>query len=183
MGISIQKSKVAKLPYSEIKFSTSISFPKTFQNSFYFNSLPKIPKCYKQLEELLLEFNKKIGIIRTMSTSQKKSNSRKKVFKRRLNGFIAYRSYYSKNIHDSSLQIEVSKRLAIVWKNDPSANIWKRYAFEYNKSNENISFLSWLDNNVIKPKNNPKNSFSVDECLIDFEVLNFICNVEEKFVS
>lgn len=67
-----------------------------------------------------------------------------------LNGFMAFRSFYTQHISAPTSQRELSTALSKAWSQDENLkNIWTRYAADYNSQsckNGNVPFVSWLTN-------------------------------------
>lgn len=83
----------------------------------------------------------------TMNEAVLKNTPKKKENKKNiLNGFTAFRTYYSKFGKSYIDQENLSKDLAIFWKNDLSIQyIWHGYSEEYKVSDTNLSFVTWFD--------------------------------------
>ena len=149
-----------KFPISKKHISMHKKLPNqaTGLTTFYISSTPTIPESSLELKNLLHSYDN-IAICSSSGESSKSGTSPKKLIKvktkiskpKRLNGFIAFRSYYSKSINNPSLQRQLSKELAQLWLKEPQQNIWKRYAIEYNRSCENVPFIEWLDSRTGKP--------------------------------
>ncbi|OBA22190.1 hypothetical protein METBIDRAFT_40341 [Metschnikowia bicuspidata var. bicuspidata NRRL YB-4993] len=108
-------------------------------------ALPQIPIPSSSLQDLLCKYlfnevdtNKKLSRIKQGT----RYNDTKK---RRINGFIAFRSFYSKTIKGTSHQKELSSKLAAIWKTEPNHQTWNSYALQYNATGGNESFVSWLN--------------------------------------
>lgn len=62
-----------------------------------------------------------------------------------LNGFTAFRAYYSKNTRSYREQIELSQQLAKIWKVETQLHdLWSRYVNEYKVSGTSDSFVEWM---------------------------------------
>lgn len=110
--------------------------------------LPEIPLPSSRLQNLLCQYQfddisekKKPHRAKKITT---KSNERK----RRMNGFIAFRSFYSKTIRGTSHQKELSSKLAVIWKNEPHHQTWNCYALQYNATGGEETFVEWLNRNL-----------------------------------
>lgn len=115
------------------------SDPGLLRCTLRLQSLPQLPKVSDSLKELLVKYPKK-----TSGTIV--GGSKKKFHK--VNGFIAYRSFYTKNLSNGNAQRELSKELAKEWKCDKHRNTWSTYAAIYNSQIEDRSckepFVAWL---------------------------------------
>lgn len=115
---------------------------------FAFSQLPDIPEPPNELKCLLEKLKD------NENTSKKRRQTRKptnrtvtKQPKTKLNGFMAYRTYFSQEIYSIKDQRELSSCLGKSWATDKSQLIWQRYATEYNARPvqcSSLSFLEWL---------------------------------------
>jgi hypothetical protein len=119
-----------------------------FEGIFALNALPKVPRlshvCYSSINKLRRSGS---GISNVKGIINAKGQSRKRR-RTKLNGFMAYRAFHSRDIA-TSLQGELSLQLAKEWMRDPAAQlVWKRYATEFNvfssTQGQNIRFVDWL---------------------------------------
>lgn len=112
------------------------------------SGMPEIPEAPLELQQLLEHLKAQdIGErkIRAPKKSNNKLNTKKP--KTKLNGFMAYRTFFSQDIYSIKDQREVSSCLGRCWATDKSQLIWKRYATEYNvrpSQFSNMPFLEWL---------------------------------------
>ncbi|GME98805.1 unnamed protein product [Ambrosiozyma monospora] len=111
--------------------------------TFFVSTLPDIPEPCEKLKKLLSGYQE---------TSQKRRFYTKKVTKKKKlkkqslnNGFMAFRSYYSKHISKFNIQTSLSRHLADLWKEEKHQHVWQRYAEEYNRSKTNLLFVRWLE--------------------------------------
>lgn len=74
---------------------------------------------------------------------EKRTKRPKSYMSKRINAFIAFRSYYSRQVNDYDEQISISRFLSVAWKNE-NKELWRSYALLYNSSNSNIPFVDWL---------------------------------------
>lgn len=112
---------------------------------FGVTQLPVIPILSHECEANIKKLQKKENSIRLPPVKIKPKESKKK--RTKLNGFMAYRSYYSRNI-PTEHQADLSLILADEWKKDLQAQlVWKRYAIEFNaysKGIKGLTFTDWL---------------------------------------
>lgn len=121
--------------------------PRAHQSAFRIlklTELPQLPQPSPQLQEIL----RLAGSAPSVSRRQvrRKSGSRKK--KRRINGFIAFRCFYSRAAKSSQSQKELSTSLGKIWESEPNRNIWNCYALHYNETGEDEEFMDWLYRNL-----------------------------------
>nr|AZQ56645.1 MAT alpha 1 protein [Suhomyces anneliseae] len=118
-----------------------------FKEGLICQNMPAIPSPSPQLKELLLKFNS------LNDTTQKKQNNlqgsksqRKSISKKRnINGFIAFRTFYSKSVFNPKHQRSLSSELAKLWKTEPSKTQWNLYARVYNsRDDKELQFVEWL---------------------------------------
>lgn len=105
-------------------------------------TLPSVPPASPQLEELLQKFPNRID------SHSRATKRRRQGAKRVLNGFIAFRTFYSQSISTVSEQREFSKALAAIWAVDADQVVWERFAQEYNFRARNENFKEWLINST-----------------------------------
>lgn len=118
----------------------------------FFTELPSLPTPSMDLQEILVSFNHVKGngvdealwdsVFNTRMSTRKNRHRCKK--RRCLNGFMAFRSFYSRSISNVEHQRQLSKLLGKLWKNEPNKAIWNRYAIEYNSQAVNQDFVDWL---------------------------------------
>ncbi|CDK25789.1 unnamed protein product [Kuraishia capsulata CBS 1993] len=113
--------------------------------AFYSLNRPVIPKPSPHLQQLLDEFEPfvfpKKPAYRVNSTGDMNSASSTR---HRINGFIAFRSFYSKSIRPAASQREISRRLAVIWKTEKSKDSWRRIALQYNNSGSPLGIAAWI---------------------------------------
>ncbi|ONH67106.1 Mating-type-like protein ALPHA1 [Cyberlindnera fabianii] len=72
----------------------------------------------------------------------------KRATKTKLNGFMAFRAFHSREISTIEHQRGISMSLATVWASDPPSQlVWQRFAAEYNQTvryEPDLSFVDWL---------------------------------------
>lgn len=80
-----------------------------------------------------------------------------------VNGFTAFRIYYSKFGKTYKDQENLSKELATFWKSDKSIqHTWHGYSEEYKASDTKLSFVKWFDTykSAIKVQTPPEESLT-----------------------
>ncbi|CCE85849.1 Piso0_005485 [Millerozyma farinosa CBS 7064] len=124
----------------------------------FLTELPSLPSPSLELKNILLNFSSAnhdfdndewdffgLGLD---SKGHKKTTSRRYKPKgrrtRSLNGFMAFRSFYSRSISNVEHQRQLSSLLGSLWQTEPNKNIWNRYAIEYNTRATNQDFVEWL---------------------------------------
>nr|AZQ56693.1 MAT alpha 1 protein [Suhomyces chickasaworum]AZQ56699.1 MAT alpha 1 protein [Suhomyces chickasaworum] len=118
----------------------------TLQGNLICSAIPLVPNPSEALKTLLLQFN----TLNEPSKQQiyKKTSKSKGGCKSsfgNINGFIAFRSFYCKNVKNSDHQIILSRELATIWKGDVNKKIWSLYSHLYNmRENKSTSFVTWL---------------------------------------
>lgn len=116
--------------------------------SVYQFQIPTIPAPSPHLSKILADCNslhQASNLSRVFLLKKSKSRNKKK---RRINGFIAFRSFYSKSIKGASTQRELSTKLSTAWRAEPNRHIWKCYALQYNAAGGEEDFISWLLRNL-----------------------------------
>ncbi|CAY72149.1 uncharacterized protein PAS_chr4_1001 [Komagataella phaffii GS115] len=99
---------------------------------------------------------------------------------KRINAFIAFRSYYSRQVNDYNKQISISRLLSVAWKNE-NKELWRSYALLYNSSNSNIPFVDWLQT---KGPKNSKRTSTVTKSFISWnELLSTRNKIEDVFLD
>lgn len=89
----------------------------------------------------------------------KKSTIRRKTT---VNGFTAFRAYYSRYGKTYKEQEQLSKELALFWKKEPSVQeLWRGYSEEYKASDICISFVEWFI--TYKSTAQPQPRFKIDD--------------------
>lgn len=119
------------------------------ERSFYLSNFPYIPLLSKGFHNVLARFNT-TDFERKLSRSRKKGN---RVLKKKLNGFIAFRTYYSRSVHNVDLQRQLSSFLATAWQKEGNKEVWNRFAAEYSAQATDMGFPQWLDNVQSKTEN------------------------------
>lgn len=99
-----------------------------------------MPSSLGKLLEKYVGKNCSLNIPR--STKSKKGPNRKTI----VNGFTAFRTYYSKFGKTYKEQEELSKELADFWKKMPALQTsWHSYSEEYKAADTELSFVTWFD--------------------------------------
>lgn len=115
--------------------------PKSFTvENYYVSALPNLPKPSPELKRTLIEFNNEV--LRESTRKRKKQTIYTK--KGKINGFMAFRAFYSRSIFSSERQRQLSVLLSKVWAKDSNQGVWNRYADEYNKDERKLYFVEWL---------------------------------------
>lgn len=118
---------------------------RTFQEAYFINeNLPPLPIPSPALRQLLLKFNGNSSKSRVSIKKAKSRTPKLRKKKKVINAFIAFKSFYSKCIGGIKRQRRITTLLAEIWEKDIDKQIWKRYAFEYNKSDRDDNFIDWL---------------------------------------
>jgi hypothetical protein len=115
------------------------------QDIFVGKQTPKhtFPWKLKSLLQKYLDKNN-LDILTATHATKRKKRKRKTI----VNGFTAFRSYYSKFGKSYEEQEQLSKELATFWKNEPSIQPeWHAYSEEYKVAETDLSFVEWFDNN------------------------------------
>lgn len=85
---------------------------------------------------------KKYETLYPLARPRKRKNRKKSI----VNGFTAFRLYYSRFAKTYTDQENLSKELAIYWNNNHEIqDIWRSYSEEYKVSDTNLSFDEWFD--------------------------------------
>jgi hypothetical protein len=157
-------SRSAKNPSGRIVKATGPNWRSIKENvSFTVTEFPLPPLIPSSLQDLLNNFRaltippkaypprrKRIErLIRdNIPQSSKEIEEEQKKPRTRLNGFIAFRAFYSQDICDPTNQRELSKALSKVWsESEELQQVWTRYAAEYNSQypdNSTTPFVTWL---------------------------------------
>lgn len=106
-----------------------------------------IPEASESLKHALAECNASMDEVDRFKVS-KRSEYRRVKGNRRLNGFMAFRIYYSRAAKDSASQKKLSALLAKAWKNDNNKHIWSTYASMYNETGGEDAFIFWLEKSL-----------------------------------
>lgn len=112
--------------------------------SFFLSSFPQLPTESVVVLQSLDKLKQKSLTYKRTKPKRQYSSNRKKA-RTSLNGFMAYRAYYSKDVDIPILQIELSRLLASCWKKTKNQKVWNRYAQEFNASSKSLPFLEWLN--------------------------------------
>lgn len=144
-----QKAPVSTQPLFKISITNKKLKPHNFQcisnsvSCFKSDKLTntKLPKRSEKLNKLLSEYSKEMQLW----SPRERQKMRKKSSKTVLNGFTAFRSFYSKFAKDYSKQIELSHRLTEIWREEVEIHdTWDRIALNYRQETQNLSFSAWM---------------------------------------
>lgn len=113
--------------------------------------IPPLPKASESVRRSLAECNAHISDIDLFKPSNR-SKRRKTTCGRRLNGFLAFRIFYSRAAKDSASQKKLSSLLAKAWSEDVNKHIWSTYASVYNETGGTDEFIPWLEKTLNKTK-------------------------------
>lgn len=106
-------------------------------------------KSKKNNPKTIIE-NDDISSPKTKKSKLKEKNPETRL---KLNGFIAFRTFYCKYIHNPEHQRQLSSYLGYLWDEEPGKEVWVSYACAYNGSKSNKGFFEWLCSNLgLKPK-------------------------------
>lgn len=109
----------------------------------HLRSLQTIPKIYPPKKRI----KRSTGVVSSVGKS-KENTVNETLAKRAINGFMAFRAFYTQDIFAPDSQRELSTVLSKVWAENKELNeSWSRYAAEYNiqrKLNPCLSFVSWF---------------------------------------
>lgn len=111
---------------------------------FSIYELPPIPPPSSALTKLLLKYNS-LSKIRCQYLPCKDQVKIKRATGR-INGFLAFRVFYSKSIQSTAFQRELSILLGKIWFEEENKAIWKRLADAYNldEQNSKLEFFDWI---------------------------------------
>lgn len=129
----------------------------TMETVFAGTRLPNIPKLSKECASAIKNFQKDEtetfkGLVKDKAPKYSRPPKKKKA-RVKINGFIAYRAFHSRNV-PTEHQGELSLFLAKEWKENPEIQvIWQRFAIEYNSTTQRKKFVTWLLENK-EPKGN-----------------------------
>lgn len=135
--------------------------------------MPAIPSPSSELLKVLEELHKLQSSTHKKRTRsrRRKSNTHNSGKISRINGFTAFKSYYSRSI-TSVCQGVISSRLSKVWQIEKNQDIWDNYARHYRRYKRTELFCDWLlratqNTSVAKPKSSTSKS-SNEEVVKDF---------------
>lgn len=119
------------------------------------SKLPDIPELPSEFKNVLNNFKadatlnevpkKTRTVIKKQSSKGAVNKAKKK--KTKLNGFMAYRAFFSRDVIGIKAQRGLSSCLSKAWQSDENQLIWKRYATEYNAQaalSPDVPFVEWL---------------------------------------
>lgn len=133
---------------SPAKFVSLTSNDSPVCNVLAFNNIPAMPAASTELEQLLRSFGTSTTAFRKSKNFLKRNRGPHARKKRKVNGFIAFRAFYSRSIPGTARQRDLSSKLAQIWKSEPNSHIWNLYAIHYNATGGNKLFLAWLDESL-----------------------------------
>lgn len=115
----------------------------------FFTDLPQVPHPSDELRVILDKFCGEDMFLdacgKILTDTHKKLGRKCKPRKnKRINGFMAFRSFYCRSIFNVEHQRQLSTLLGNVWKNEPNKAVWNRYAIEYNTQLPDADFVDWL---------------------------------------
>nr|AZQ56709.1 MAT alpha 1 protein [Suhomyces bokatorum]AZQ56715.1 MAT alpha 1 protein [Suhomyces bokatorum]AZQ56721.1 MAT alpha 1 protein [Suhomyces bokatorum]AZQ56728.1 MAT alpha 1 protein [Suhomyces bokatorum]AZQ56734.1 MAT alpha 1 protein [Suhomyces bokatorum] len=142
-SFQVQSFRVRK--YTFRPTSSQLRIPNE-QESIMSSELPPIPQPSEALKVLLFKFNsmnevktKKVCLKNVLNAKPRKSNYGN------INAFLAFRTFYCKNIQNPDHQIILSRSLAKIWKMEQNKLQWDLYACLYNiRSLRSLPFVQWL---------------------------------------
>lgn len=140
----------------------------------HLQNLPHIPQPSEELRRILRSCE---GALSAPEIEKRKFRKRKG--KGKLNGFIAFRAFYTKAIKDPKLQIQLSQILSKVWENEPNRSIWNCYALRYNETANGEEFMHWLYRNLGLIKDSGIHSHQVSRACKS----HILSNVEDVFLE
>lgn len=112
-------------------------------------NLPPIPLPSQELLQALGELQRlhSIGLMKCRNKIRKRRTSTTGNKISRINGFTAFKSYYSR--HASAVcQGVVSSMLSKVWLRDRNQDVWDNYALHYRRYQRKEPFCEWLANST-----------------------------------
>lgn len=119
---------------------------------FFFSDLPSLPFPSTDLQDVLVKYNQMNdggsyvdSLFNPLSIKKKSRRCKLRSNKTKcLNGFLAFRSFYSRSIFNVDHQRQLSSLLGKLWRKEPNQEVWNRYAIEYNNQASNQDFVGWL---------------------------------------
>lgn len=108
-------------------------------SNYFLNQFPTIPDPSEELLAILRQFR----TLDDLPHIERRSKQKRK--RSKINAFVAFRSFYGRDIRSVEKQRQLSKALAKVWKHEKGKSSWKRYATEYSSAIREILFPVWLD--------------------------------------
>lgn len=149
---STQKGRSGKFRVTlkkKLKHNTAVTKP--IIRIFVSKKTPSLLEPSVKLKALLQKYSMESSIDikkndSALSVQQKRFMSNERTSSTTLlNGFTAFRAYYSKNTRSYKEQIELSRQLAKIWKVDTELHdLWSRYVNEYKVSSTSDSFVEWM---------------------------------------
>nr|AZQ56623.1 MAT alpha 1 protein [Suhomyces bolitotheri] len=121
------------------------------QLSMIFRELPPIPQPSENLKLLLLKFNSlnnpNLGSTISGENRDISKSKNRKFANGKINGFIAFRTFYCKSILNPNHQRILSKQLGKIWQKEITKDDWNLYALTYNlRDDKTLHFVEWLCN-------------------------------------
>lgn len=130
----LEKDNALKMKNSTVEFRT--------------RSLPSLPAPRKELQDLLFEYKLLSDVSFTINSPKKHKMAKQKRNPKPINSFIAFRSFYTREIRNPIHQREISQKLAKLWVNEPNRTIWNEYTESYNnylaQGKTDLSLVDWL---------------------------------------
>lgn len=112
---------------------------RKFDTILQLDFLPSLPDPSPRLLDLIEKSNSNTTKLAF------KSAKLKLMKKRKMNGFMAFRSYYSSLLRSLDCQRELLSTLATLWKEEYGKNVWRFYAVQYNEHGGEEAFSTWLN--------------------------------------
>lgn len=106
--------------------------------------LPPLPNPSNNIKNILLSINNLDHIERERPIVLRAINSTTKRLFAKIDGFIAFRSFYAKSIKNIHYQRLLSSLLSTAWKSEVTKDVWRTYAIFYNASERKSDFVNWL---------------------------------------
>lgn len=121
-----------------------MNIPQATVTIFQATKVPPLPKPSIPLKQVLDTLHIGIPSKGKAKRGPKPKKKKRETQRRVINGFIAYRTFYSRSLQDATLQKELSRQLGKLWENEPDRKTWDCYASQYNATGGNDSFIDWL---------------------------------------
>nr|AZQ56639.1 MAT alpha 1 protein [Suhomyces atakaporum] len=148
-GSKFKTPLVCSFKMNKYKFSPVVDTTSLMSHPVINAKLPPIPNPSERLRLLLLTYNalnnppnkEVLGCAKDIMAPRVRNKKRYG----KINGFIAFRTFYCKSVLNSNHQRSLSKHLAEIWRTEQQKNQWKLYAAVYNlRERTDIPFVEWL---------------------------------------